>query len=52
MNDLLNAVGALAEMCALMRDELMKNGFTRKEAISMATEYLKNITKPNTSKEE
>lgn len=52
MNELLTAVGALAEMCGLMRDELMRNGFSRREAVAMTTEYLKTVTTPNKKEEE
>lgn len=52
MNDFVIAVGALAEMCGLMRVELMKNGFTRQEAVAMTTEYLKTVTAPDKKKEE
>ena len=46
MNEILTAIGALSEMCALLRDELMKNGFTREEAVGMATAYLVSTMTP------
>jgi hypothetical protein len=40
VNQLITAVGAVSEMAALMRDHLMANGFTRKEAVSIAGQYV------------
>ena len=49
---LLNGMGALGEMCGLMRDELMKNGFTRREAVSLVGNFIQVTFQPNTNKEE
>lgn len=47
LKELITAVGALAEMMRLFRDELMKNGFTRKEAIQLTQAFMaEQITKP------
>lgn len=40
VNDLINGIGAIAEMGAILRDALMKNGFTRQEAIVIVTESI------------
>lgn len=44
INDLIMGMGALAEMAALMRDSLIKNGFTRKEACSIVSNYINELT--------
>ena len=46
MKELLMVVGAAAELCGLLRDQLIKNGFTREEAVAMSTEYLKILASP------
>jgi len=46
MKDLLMVVGAAAELCGLLREQLMQNGFTREEAVAMSTEYLKILATP------
>jgi hypothetical protein len=43
LNGLIEAIGGMAEMVALIRDSLLKNGFTREEAVSMAGECLTAI---------
>lgn len=40
LKELITAVGVLAEMVRLLRDELLKNGFTRSEAIQMTQAVL------------
>lgn len=40
--EMLEAIGALAELAGYMRDQLMKNGFTRAEATVMVSEYIRN----------
>ena len=35
LKDFINAVCAMSEMLAVHRDSLIKNGFTRKEAIEL-----------------
>lgn len=39
----IEAIGGMAEMVGLLRDSLLKNGFTREEAVSMAGECLTAI---------
>lgn len=48
----ITAVGAMAEFMRLMRDEFMKNGFTRKEAISLVQAYMLETFNPNKNKED
>jgi hypothetical protein len=40
LKDLITATGALAEMMRMFRDELMKNGFTRTEAITLTQAFM------------
>lgn len=40
MKEFIMAVGALAEMMRLFRDELLKNGFTRREAIQLTQAFM------------
>lgn len=40
VNQLITAVGAISELAGLMRDHLMANGFTRKEAVNIAGQYV------------
>lgn len=40
IKDLINGMGALAETAGIFRDMLVKNGFTRSEAISMCKTYI------------
>jgi hypothetical protein len=47
LKKLINAVGVLAEMMRLLREELLKNGFTRAEAIYLVGEFMKNQIKFN-----
>ena len=51
-NDLINAIGALCEMCGVMREMLMENGFTRKEAVALVGEYINTTMKPKDNKED
>lgn len=51
MKDLITAVGALAELMRMFRDELLKNGFTRREAIQLTQEFMAEQIR-NTTKEE
>lgn len=43
MQQFLNAMGMVGEMSALLRDNLMRNGFTREEACSMVGQVLREI---------
>lgn len=38
---LLNAIGGIAESLGVLRENLIKNGFTRLEAIQLCNTYLK-----------
>jgi hypothetical protein len=49
---LINAVGILAEMMRLLREELLKNGFTRQEALYLVAEFMKNQLKSNNNNQE
>ena len=42
--ELLTAIGALAEMLGLYRDILIQNGFTRKESIELCIAYQDSMT--------
>ena len=46
------ALGALAEMCGELKRQLIKNGFTRKEANLLVSCYLVATVKPNKHKED
>lgn len=39
---LINAIGALSEVCAEMMNRLMQNGFTREEALYLTGEFIKS----------
>lgn len=51
MNDLVTAIGALAEMCGLFQQHLLKQGFTRKEALELTKTYISTTMTPNTKEE-
>ena len=51
MRELVMLVGAAAELCGLLRDQLISNGFTREEAVAMSTEYLKILATPKTKED-
>lgn len=40
INETLNGIGATCELLGFLRDTLIQNGFTREEAVGMATEVL------------
>lgn len=46
------AIGALAEMCGLLKKQLIKNGFTEKQAMSLIGKYLSATVTPNRNKED
>ena len=57
MNDELKqfvlGIGALAESLRLFRDELLKNGFSRTEAMSLTSTFLREtISNANNNKED
>lgn len=37
LKELLNSMGMLGELCSILRDSLMRNGFTREEAVSIVS---------------
>lgn len=40
IEELINAVGAMCEMAGLMREELLRKGFTRKEVFLVCKEFI------------
>ena len=42
MKEFIAAVGALAEMCGFFREELLKQGFSRKEAMELVQTYIES----------
>lgn len=51
LSELLTAINALAEMIGEYRDGLIRNGFTRKEAIELCKEYTKTVLGNGKSKD-
>ena len=51
INKLLTAIGAMGEYLGLLRETLMKNGFTREEAVSMCTYAMVAMTTGGNKKE-
>ena len=51
MSNIVDALGACAEMCGILMDRLTEQGFSRKEALTLTQTYLQTITTPK-SKEE
>ena len=46
VSDILTAFGALGEMAGILCNELLKNGFTRKEAVDIVAMYVVDQTHP------
>ena len=46
------ALGAFAEMCAELKRQLMKNGFTEKQALDLVGKWLVATVTPNQNKED
>lgn len=40
LRNLINGIGAICEMAGVLRDNLIRNGFTREEACRMVTSVL------------
>ena len=40
LNEFITAMGALAEMLRLFREELLKNGFTREETLKLVEAFM------------
>ena len=47
LNEFMFAIGALAEMMRMYRDELLKNGFSRREAIQLTQAFMLEQIKQN-----
>lgn len=52
LKNLINAVGVLAEMMRLLREELYKNGFNRQETLYLVAEFMKSQLKTNNNNQE
>ena len=48
-NKFINAIGAMGEMCGLLRESLIKNGFTREEANHLVSIFLSETLKSSNS---
>lgn len=46
------AMGALAELCAELKRQLMKNGFTEKQSLELVGKYLTATVTPKIDKED
>ena len=40
VEEFVNAIGAMSEMVGIMREHLMRNGFTREEAVDIVKAYI------------
>ena len=40
LRKLIEGIGSMAEMAAIIRDALIKNGFTRSEAVDIASNFI------------
>jgi hypothetical protein len=47
LKQLINGIGAICEMAGIIRDNLMKNGFTREEACAMTSDVIRETFKSN-----
>lgn len=45
--NLVDAIGSLAEIASLMRDNLVRVGFTREEAVKMASDFIIEFARSN-----
>ena len=43
LKKLIEGIGLMAEMAAIIRDALIKNGFTRSEAVDIASNFIISI---------
>lgn len=48
-NKFVNAIGAMGEMCGILRGSLLKNGFTREEANHLVGIFLTETLKSSNS---
>ena len=46
------AMGALAELCGELKRQLIKNGFTQREALELVGRYITATITPRTDKED
>lgn len=46
------AMGAIAEMCGELKRQLIKNGFTQREALELVGRYITATVTPRTNKED
>lgn len=46
------AMGALAELCGELKRQLIKNGFTQKEALELVCQYVTATVTPRPNKED
>ena len=51
-NEILNALGALAETCGYLKHQLLKNRFSEKETLYLVGKYLMATVAPNNTKED
>lgn len=40
LENFIEAIGSMAEMAAIIREALIKNGFTRSEAVDIASNFI------------
>ena len=52
LKNLINAVGVLAEMMRLLREELLKNGFSRSETLYLVSAFMQTQLKSNNNNQE
>ena len=43
LRNLIEGIGSIAEMAAIIRDALIKNGFTRSESVDIASNFITSI---------
>ena len=43
LRNIIEGIGSMAEMAAIIRDALIKNGFTRSEAVDIASNFITSI---------
>ena len=48
----ITAMGALAELCGELKRQLIKNGFTQKEALELVGRYVTATVTPRQNKED
>jgi hypothetical protein len=44
------AMGAIAELCGELKRQLIRNGFTQREALELVGRYITAISTPRTNK--